>query len=130
MILNLGDHDGLLLGDSGYQCRPFLMTPFINPVDQSERRYNNALCRTRVLIEQTFGFLKKRFQCLNLLRTKPEVAVVYIKAAVTLHNFGIERGEVLETQQNVVQQVADVDPRPAGGDGYAMRAHIVRTFFS
>lgn len=83
-----------------------------------------------MLIEQTFGFLKKRFQCLNLLRTKPEVAVVYIKAAVTLHNFGIERGEVLDTQQNVVQQVADVDPRPAGGDGYAMRAHIVRTFFS
>lgn len=97
-ILNLGDHDGLLLGDSGYQCRPFFMTPFINPVDKSDRRYNNALCRTRVLIEQTFGFLKKRFHFLNLLRTKPEVVEVYIKAAVTLHNFGIERGEILETR--------------------------------
>lgn len=125
-----GDHDGLLLGDSGYQCRPFVMTPFINPVNQNEKRYNNALCRTRVLIEQTFGFLKKRFQCLNFLRTKPEVAVVYIKAAVTLHNYGIVRGEVLKTQQNIVQQVANVEPCPAGGDGYAMRAHIVQTFFS
>lgn len=43
------------------------------------------------------------------------MAVVYIKAAVTLHNFGIERREILETQQNVVQQVANVDPRPTDG---------------
>lgn len=50
-----------------------------------------------------------------MLRTNPEVAVVYIKAAVTLHNFGIERREILETQQNVVQQVANVDPRPTDG---------------
>lgn len=56
--------------------------------------------------------------------------MVYIKAAVTLHNYGIVRGEVLETQQNVVQEAANVEPCPAGGDGYAMRAHIVQTFFS
>ncbi|XP_062612093.1 putative nuclease HARBI1 [Saccostrea cucullata] len=41
-----GDHDGLLLGDSGYQCRPFLMTPFVSPANESEKQYNNSLCRT------------------------------------------------------------------------------------
>lgn len=71
----------------------FLMTPFINPGDQSERRYSNALCRTRVLIEQTLGFLKKRFQCLNLLRTKPELAVVYIKALPLLCTTLVLKGE-------------------------------------
>lgn len=107
------------------------MTPFINPGDQSERRYSNALCRTRVLIEQTLGFLKKRFQCLNLLRTKPELAVVYIKALPLLcTTLVLKGGEVREAQQHVVQHVADVDPRPTGGDGYAPRAHIVQTFIS
>lgn len=52
--------------------------------------------------------------------------MVYIKAAVTLHNFGIESKEILEIQQNVVQQVADVDLRPTDGSllGY-LANHII-----
>lgn len=52
--------------------------------------------------------------------------MVYIKAAVTLHNFGIERRKILETQQNVVQQVANVDPRPTDGSLLGFLAnHII-----
>ncbi|WAR24171.1 hypothetical protein MAR_037840 [Mya arenaria] len=34
-----GQIDGLLLGDSGYPCRKYLMTPYAKPRNQSEKRH-------------------------------------------------------------------------------------------
>ena len=33
-----GDINGILLGDAGYTCRPYLMTPLANPQTPTERR--------------------------------------------------------------------------------------------
>lgn len=73
------------------------MTPFRTPESPSEERYNLALCRTRVLVEQTFGILKRRFAILHYgLRNDLPTTVTYITACVVLHNFGIEQGDILE----------------------------------
>ena len=104
----------------------------MNANTEEEMRYNTSLCRTRVLIEQTFGILKRRFQALQGLRCSPEQAISYIVACVVLHNIGILQGDILDIDfdndnippQPIQRQVED---RP---DGAAMRQHIVTSFFS
>ncbi|XP_045213390.2 putative nuclease HARBI1 [Mercenaria mercenaria] len=92
-----GELEGLLLGDSGYPCRSYLMTPYMNIQTAAQERYNIALTRTRVIIEQTFGVLKRRFPCLSYgLRTETTSAPKVTVACVVLHNFGMERGDILE----------------------------------
>ncbi|XP_052258075.1 putative nuclease HARBI1 [Dreissena polymorpha] len=80
-----GQHAGLLIGDSGYGCSRYLLTPYLRPVNQSEDRFNRSLCRTRVMIEQTFGMLKNRFGILGRkIRATPTRAVQHISACIFL----------------------------------------------
>ena len=132
----LGHYTGFILGDSGYPCRWFLMTPFLNPTCRAEERFNGALSRTRVLIEQTFGILKRRFQCLhNELKTSPEQAVVYVLASVVLHNFGIDHGDILvnnndDDDDDNTQNTDTYVPQGFGQDGTDERRHIINNFFN
>ena len=77
----------VILGDSAYATRPWLMTPLhSNPGAEDERRYNNAHKLTRKLVEDSYGILKEKFPCLNDLRANPEKAARIVLACATLHN--------------------------------------------
>ena len=82
------------MGDSGYALQPFLLTPYPVPVRDCERRYNGSLVKTRCLVEQAIGILKRRFACLHgELRYEPERCLQVIIAAVVLHNMARDHGE-------------------------------------
>jgi len=62
---------GYLLGDAGYPCKPYLLTPVASPTTPAHQRYNFAHIQTRNAVERAFGVVKRRFPCLRLgLRVK------------------------------------------------------------
>ncbi|XP_062602285.1 putative nuclease HARBI1 [Saccostrea cucullata] len=130
-----GQHNGILLGDSGYPCRTYLMTPYNNTNDVRYReRYNSALCRTRVIIEQTFGILKRRFPCLSVtLRTNPDRACQYVVACVVLHNIGIMRQDIVSVDPaDLTIAGPDVDNimiNQGNNNGFGFREIIARQCF-
>lgn len=107
---------GSLLGDSGYGIAPYMMTPYSNPNTAAERHFNREHARNRVVIEQAFGQLKRRFPILRYgIRLKLANAPKCIIACVVLHNvakslndaddFGDDEEE--EAEDGVEPQAAD-----------------------
>ncbi|KAJ8914311.1 hypothetical protein NQ315_011298, partial [Exocentrus adspersus] len=79
--------NGILLGDSGYPLRSYLLTPLGNPGAPAEQLYNEAQIRTRNCIERTNGVLKRRFPALCYgLRCNLNNALSTIVATAVLHN--------------------------------------------
>ncbi|XP_021357845.1 putative nuclease HARBI1 [Mizuhopecten yessoensis] len=126
-----GTYEGFLLSDSAYPTRQFLMTPYNNALSQQQQNFNNALCRTRVTIEQTYGILKRRFSCLHTgLRVSPNRAAQVIIACVVLHNIGIEQGDIIDHDNQNLGDEGNFDINYCGvQDGAGVRDHICRTFF-
>ncbi|CAN7980919.1 unnamed protein product [Ixodes pacificus] len=82
---------GVLSGDMGYACTPFLMTPLADPgtTDGPGDKYNKAHIKTRNSIERAFGVWKRRFPCLDMrLQHKPTRSAAIITACAALHNLG------------------------------------------
>lgn len=89
--------NGFLLGDSGYACKPYLLTPILNPANPSEEAYNVAHIATRNTIERFFGVLKRRFPCLkNGIRLKTRTILKVIVACGVLHNICKEQNDGVE----------------------------------
>ena len=81
---------GISVGDSGYVCRAYLLTPILKPKNAGKVRYNTAHTHTRCVIEKCFGLLKRRFPCLHLgLRATLANTLVIIVATAVLHNFAL-----------------------------------------
>lgn len=121
---------GVLLGDSGYPCLPFLMTPYSDPQTRKARSFNRSLKSTRSAIERTFGILKRRFHILHgEIRMAPDRACTIIAACFVLHNIAIDYNEPEDDD-------VDEDPGLNVGNNYqgahrgnAVRNHITNTYF-
>uniref|UniRef100_UPI003AB07963 putative nuclease HARBI1 n=1 Tax=Centroberyx gerrardi TaxID=166262 RepID=UPI003AB07963 len=124
-----GLFSGVLLGDRGYACQPFLMTPYPDPDAGQQTRFNVALARTRARIEMTFGILNARFTCLHGLRVAPDRACRIVTACVVLHNIATIRKErappVNPQPPDVVDPITLDHPT-----GRAVREAITQQFFA
>ncbi|WAR10387.1 HARB1-like protein, partial [Mya arenaria] len=106
---------GMLLGDSGYPLRHYLMTPVLRPQGIQQTAYNVAHARGRVVVERAFGLLKSRFRCLHktggCLMFSPDKCAQIVTACIHLHNLCLDRhvpmpGTVLR------QDGQDMDQQP------------------
>jgi nuclease HARBI1 len=81
---------GCLVGDGGYACRQYMLTPLSNPTTPAEKAYNEAQISARNCIERANGLLKRRFPALKYgMRLNVENTLPVIVATVVLHNIAV-----------------------------------------
>ncbi|CAI6370693.1 unnamed protein product [Macrosiphum euphorbiae] len=86
--------DALLVGDSGYACTSYMMTPLHECYTPAEQLYNESQIRTRNPIGRFFGVWKRRFPIMALgLRVKLIRVFPIITATLVLNNIARRAGE-------------------------------------
>ncbi|CAC5399721.1 HARBI1 [Mytilus coruscus] len=122
---------GVVLGDSGYPCRPFLLTPFRQPREQREHNFNRAHITTRCTIERTFGIWKQRFRLLKTgIRMRPDRACKFILACAILHNIAMMLKEPIIDNDDIPEEQPMIQPYMGQQDGRGIRNHYATNFFS
>lgn len=125
---------GFILGDSAYPCRKWLMTPLPNADSQSEKRYNYAHKRTRVLIENSFGVWKRRFAALNTPNRRSLCHVARdIRATAILHNYAILRSDPIPAdaeEAELPQTEDDHSQLRSESNGFMVRRHLINNVFN
>ncbi|XP_036150400.1 putative nuclease HARBI1 [Monomorium pharaonis] len=86
--------NAVLVGDGGYACTSYMMTPLDQCNTAAEHLYNESQIRTRNSIERLFGVWKRRFPVMALgLRVSVKNSFPIIIATVVLHNIARRAGE-------------------------------------
>ncbi|XP_023312349.1 putative nuclease HARBI1 [Anoplophora glabripennis] len=84
----------VLLGDSGYGLSRYLITPLPNPILPQEILFQEALLRTRYVVERSYGVWKRRFPILSLgIKLDYTRVQAVIVACAVLHNIAVLNGE-------------------------------------
>ncbi|XP_063778565.1 putative nuclease HARBI1 [Pseudophryne corroboree] len=129
--------DMWLLGDRGYPCTPWLMTPYRNPRPGPQTAFNSALTATRQLVERTIGVLKGRFRVLHRtggdIMYSPEMASKLVVLCAILHNIAVRSSVELPQTEELPHEEPGVVRRFGGGSvtrrGSQVRASIVEEYF-
>ncbi|XP_037565627.2 putative nuclease HARBI1 [Dermacentor silvarum] len=127
---------GLLLGDAGYACMPFLMTPMADSgrPNSPESRYQAAQIRTRNTVERAFGVWKRRFPCLDMgLQHLAERSAVVTTACAALHNLAVLRQDpeppAVVIPQHLRRQQPDVASQTDTLHGSQCRMRLIARAF-
>ena len=124
-----GRVNGILLGDNGYPCRKYLLTPLLNPTSSGEKRYNRNHIRTRARIEQCFSKMKQRFRALRIpLRTRLDNSLTIIVAVACLHNFAIQRKQPLPADDISIEEEISTRTDQSSSSGRAARQSMIDSF--
>lgn len=84
----------MLVGDSGYGLKPYLMTKLQQTLTPAENLYNESIIRTRNVVERQYGLWKRRFPILRFgMRLKIETTMTVIVATAVLHNIAIDMND-------------------------------------
>jgi len=77
-----------IAADDAFALRTWLMKPFSKrQLTNPERIFNYRLSRARRIVENAFGILAHRFQCLlTTLRQQPSTVTAIVLACICLHN--------------------------------------------
>ena len=97
----------LILGDSAFPFRSWLMTPYTSAVlTPSQQYYNYRLRRARMSIEEAYGELKGRWRILQRKCESAQEVRDNTLACIVLHNICIELGETLCRQIDEIVDTA------------------------
>lgn len=111
--------NSIMVGDSGYALRKYLITPMLNPTVNVEQVFNESQIRTRNPIERLFGVLKRRFPILSLgIRLSLDSAKLVIIACAVLHNIALSLNEPDPIDDPFVNADYGLNDNAAGIDGH------------
>lgn len=100
----------MLVGDSDYQLKPYLMTKLDNVQTPAENIYNESLIRTRNVVVRTNGLWKRRFPVLQLgIRQKLPTILSVIIATAVLHNIAIREKERIPEDWMIIDKNEDME---------------------
>lgn len=127
-----------LIGDSGYPLQPFLMIPFLNPLEGSpEFRYNQHHIRARNCVERCIGVLKCRFRALLQERTaryEPDFVGLLVNSCAGLHNlctrFNVPLLDGVREENDVFVPQANPNVQDLQWQGNNIRGNIVNRYFT
>ncbi|RWS20268.1 putative nuclease HARBI1-like protein [Leptotrombidium deliense] len=135
-FLETNNINGHLLGDAGYACKNYMMTPLANPTSPAEKRYQISHTKTRNVIERTFGAWKAKFYCLHIpLRISLKNTLNVIVACGVLWNFLINIGDEITENSFACDLPEDVNEaelnQSANNDnrGTAKRCLLIDRYF-
>ncbi|XP_045121818.1 putative nuclease HARBI1 [Portunus trituberculatus] len=126
-----------LIGDSGYPCQPWLLTPILQPRDAAEEAYNRAHKRTRCIVERGIGQLKRRFHVLHgEIRVDPIKTSKIVMVCAALHNLCKEMNLQLPDDEHDEYEDQPLEANPVQPlqlghlqNGVLVRDHFINLHF-
>lgn len=118
------------LGDTGYSCLPFLLTPIANPLTDADVTYNIIHGKTRRIVERKFGVWKRRFPCLSKeLTNKLICSITIVMVCAVLHNLSLQYDIILPEDREPYEEEQEIPVEPLPwqqGEGFAVHATLIQ----